>query len=404
MLAREHDPLFRGEPRYDGEALRKVTALAQRLERERHDTLSAREIEEIGAEVGLDPAFIRTAIAQVHTAARVPQRQEPRASRHALPAEESRTGPLVPVPLQVSVYWAVLAAILGDQNGAGFSAPFFYALAPLPVAFINGFASADKKLSKLAGAFLVAALALGMFATSPPHDNLLRMLASYLLIGAPLAAGAGWLGAAFRGKLFPRRQEPAPLSRGAVLELVFALERQLESQKQHRAFLSIGISGASEMKRGDSELAVEYSFGRFREWAETECARSGGMLLGAGADGMTYHFTQDAHALRAARRLQDGIAYFNGEHNRLAVPFRLRCGVSAGLVAVEPGAPLDRVPSPVIDRAVILQKSADPGDILVGGELASAGLQELGSLTGLPEAPGGEPAFSWRGAVRAVPA
>src|SRR5438094_10522081 len=50
------------ERRYDPVVLQKVTALAERLQSRQHETLTAREIESIGAEVGLAPAFVRQAL------------------------------------------------------------------------------------------------------------------------------------------------------------------------------------------------------------------------------------------------------------------------------------------------------------------------------------------------------
>jgi class 3 adenylate cyclase len=161
------------------------------------------------------------------------------------------------------------------------------------------------------------------------------------------------------------------------------------------------VAAASEMKRDESELAVEYSFIRFREWVEVEAARCGGRVQSAAGDGITCVFPDDASALRAARRLQAGIDAFNAEHNRLRTPFRLRCGVSAGLVAVDAGMPA--LHNPVVDRAAALQSRSAPGDIVVSGELASAALVELGSLSALPEPVHGEPAFSWQGRAALSP-
>lgn len=55
------------EPRYDAETLRKVAALAQRLQSDRQETLSVHEMEKIGAEVGLKPVFIRKALGRLTT-------------------------------------------------------------------------------------------------------------------------------------------------------------------------------------------------------------------------------------------------------------------------------------------------------------------------------------------------
>jgi len=158
------------------------------------------------------------------------------------------------------------------------------------------------------------------------------------------------------------------------------------------------------MKQGAPELAVEHSFGQFRLWAGEVVRACGGEVQSAAGDGLMAMFAADAGAVRAARRLQEDLPRFNAGQNRLALPFRLRCGISAGEVAIEEGMPLGHLHSAVIDRAASLQKRAEPGDILVSGELAAAGLTELGGLAPLPEPAGGQPVFSWRaGAMRALP-
>jgi len=128
--------------------------------------------------------------------------------------------------------------------------------------------------------------------------------------------------------------------------------------------------------------------------------RCGGQVQSAAGDGMMCLFETDAGAVRAARLLQVGLAQFNAGRNRLPMPFRLRCGVSAGEVAMEEGASIGYLDSPVIDRAAALQKSAEPGDIVVSGEVAGVALVELGGLAALPEPIQGQPAFSWKAGQR----
>jgi class 3 adenylate cyclase len=57
------------------------------------------------------------------------------------------------------------------------------------------------------------------------------------------------------------------------------------------------------------------------------------------------------------------MAAFNTKHNHLPTPFRIRCGVSSGTVAIVDGTPIGHLQSAVIDRAANLQKSAQPGGI-----------------------------------------
>lgn len=190
------------------------------------------------------------------------------------------------------------------------------------------------------------------------------------------------------------RPSNKPLSRADLLDALFTLQSALEGQKQHRAFLSVDVVGSAAMKAGEPDLAVEYSFGQLQRWIEDTVRGSGGELHSAAGDGVMCIFADDAAALRTARALQTGLPYFNRERNRLSRPFQIRCGASAGDVALDPGVPLGRLHSAVIDRAAQLQKSAAPGDIVVSSELAAAGLIELGALVPT-HAAGAEPAFSW---------
>jgi len=190
---------------------------------------------------------------------------------------------------------------------------------------------------------------------------------------------------------------PAELSREELLHLLFEIYRRLESQKKSAVFLSIDVVDSTPMKRAGTPLTAEYSFGQFQRWIDQVVQQCDGETYTPAGDGVMCRFGSDAEALRAARRLQQELARFNHEHNRLPQPFRIRCGVSAGEIAFEAGAPISDLRSVIIDRAAALQKRAPPGGILVSGEVAAAALMELGPLTPLAEPIGGEPAFEWRG-------
>ncbi|HTE20128.1 MAG TPA: adenylate/guanylate cyclase domain-containing protein, partial [Armatimonadota bacterium] len=228
---------------------------------------------------------------------------------------------------------------------------------------------------------------------------------AYFLIALPLAMGTAWLGANARERRTPPAATlPDETSRIALLESLFSLQHRLEAGKTRCAFLSVDVVGSFEMKQGASDLTAEYSFGQFRLWVEGVVRDCGGELQSAAGDGIMCLFRTDSGALRAARRLQEGLARFNAEQNRLQHPFRIRCGVNAGPVALEAGMPLGYLHSPVIDRAAALQKRAEPGDILVSEEVAPAALMELGSLARLPEAVAGGTVFSWRAGQGITPA
>jgi class 3 adenylate cyclase len=216
--------------------------------------------------------------------------------------------------------------------------------------------------------------------------------AAAFFLGLALYLGGGIL---LSGRAKSSKAQSPQLSRSSLLKMLFTLQRQLESQKQHRAFLSVDVVGSTEMKRSAPELAVEYSFTQFRSWVEEVIRTHGGVVQSAAGDGVMAMFPEDAAALRAALQLQQGLAQFNATQNHLPLPFRIRCGVSAGEVAIEEGVPLGHLQSPVIDLAAVLQKRAQPGEIIVSEEVAAL-LPEAGNLTRLAEPVDGETAFSWQ--------
>jgi hypothetical protein len=94
--------------------------------------------------------------------------------------------------------------------------------------------------------------------------------------------------------------------------------------------------------------------------------------------------------------LQEGVGRFNATANHLGVPFRLRCGAASGDVAIDEGATLGDLQSPVIDRAALLQKSAAPGQVRLSGEMTAAALIVLGQVQPASEPVAGEAAFAWQ--------
>jgi class 3 adenylate cyclase len=391
------------EPLYDAPTLRKVAALAGRLQNQKQETLTAREIEAIGAEAGLEPAFIRQALAQL-AVSQPPAVREKAALKELWPPVAIFGAPLV---------WGALSWLLRDSPGL---APLFFFILPAPLALLLGFLSGQKKVGFVAAAELLVVMELvTASAVLEVHINqdwndaqtreYLEEILVTLLYCTPLAGLVGLLGAALRGRYSPASSARQPVSRPALLNLLFTLQRQLEGQKQRRAFLSVDVVGSSEMKRTGPELSIEYSFGQYRAWVEELVRANGGEMQSAAGDGVMAIFSTDAGAVRTARHLQEELTGFNQTHNRLPLPFRIRCGISAGEVAMEEGTPLGHLQSSVIDRAAALQKRAAPGDIVVSSEVAGAALVELGNLAPLAEPIGGEPAFSWQAARRpdAVP-
>lgn len=331
-----------GEPRYDEDTLRRATALAQRLQSQSRDTYTAGEIERIGSEVGLDDRFIREALARL---------------MRPVTLRETRTADAHTLLTYSRAWWA-----------AGWAFPF-------AMTFVGGSADAGPGFMFFLGwaVYIAGGILLKGKATAALQKG--EEARRQALLPSPVAGN---------------------LSRQELLDLFFNLRGQLEGEKQHRAFLSVDVVGSSQLKHAGSELEVEYSFGQFHRWLEEIVRRCGGMVHSSAGDGFMAVFKEDQHAVAAARLLQEGMAGFNAHLNRLSQPFSIRCGLSSGPVAMSETARVGEVHSRIIDRAAILQKSADAGDILVGQEMAGAALAELGGLAVASEPVLGEKVFSWR--------
>ena len=391
------------EPRYDAATLKKVTSLAQRLQAEQRDTLTAREIESVGAEVGLDPAFIRSALAHLEAEQR----------RQGIPREGVETGELVAIGTG-SAIMAIAAFFLSNvpSDNGGLMA-FLWLIFPTAFPAFLGFITKRPKLGMVTGlSIILAQLIAGVILTATHGGGGEVTMAGlfYLCIGAPTAASLGWLGGWARQQLSrPAGQrvrqvaQPVEPSRRELLEAVMNLQRQLEGPKVHRVFLSVDVAGAAELKRGEGELAIEYSFTEFQHWVEEIAVAHGGQVLPSVTEGTLCVFADEAVAVRAARQLQETLRRFNESANRLSRQFRVRCGVAGGEVSAGSLSATTRPQTWLVDHAIALQRSADPGDIRVSQSAAGPALEVLGALSRAGDTVEGEPAYSWRGSAPAEP-
>lgn len=429
-------PSFESEPTpdieekavfYDKTTVDKIVALAGRLQDQHRESLTAQQIESIGGEVGLEPAFVRQAVAQIPP--------------HAPPAHGAgfkflRTAnPTLVACVVPAACLAFVALLLPGEEFASLRQT-----ALLTVAAIQGFLLNNQKQGFVAGimttavvrvaALMGAALQWGADAHLAASHNPMGTLASIIAAGSYVGV-AGLLGAIMRRPFLSEQQkqemaaqeqaqkarkqaeeaqkqaraaqqgqgQPAAgsenVTRAELLDALFALQSRLQEQMQHRAFLSIDVVGSSQHKRQSPALAVEYSFGQFRQWAEAVVAGQNGQIHSAAGDGLMAMFDNDVSACRAARALQTQIIAFNTQYNRLPEPIAIRCGISAGEVPVESGKPIGDLQSPIVDRAANRQKQAPPGAVALGAELTAPALTELGMLKPLPDAEG-ETLFCWQ--------
>jgi class 3 adenylate cyclase len=331
MLQEEETPQ---EQRYDAGTLRKVTALAQQLQARNQETLSAAEIQNIGAEVGLEPRFIQEALAQVSRSSLKPKARS-----------------------QLS------AGMWGGIRKAWWAAGW-----GIPMMVLMAF---PKNSDIGAGLFFL-------------------LIAAYFGIGILLGA---------RAKAAATEQAGLPtdsqgISRSELLGALSSIRDAVASRPpatQHDAVLSVDVDGFTGFRSGTLPGAAAASFDGYRWWISEVVHKYGGEFQRGPMFETAGVFHDETAAVRAAHEIQDGIAAFNQERNRLPQPFKLRCAVAGG--AGSEGSALQLA-------AEKLRNMAEPGDILVNTETAAEAVVELGGVCALPEEVNGERIFSWRAAHR----
>jgi class 3 adenylate cyclase len=145
------------------------------------------------------------------------------------------------------------------------------------------------------------------------------------------------------------------------------------------------------MKKENSELKVEYSFGQYQQWVKEIVESEGGKFQSAAGDGVMCVFDSDLSAIRAGQRLLQDLSRFNSMQNQCKTPFQIRCGVHAGDVALEEGGTIGSLQSPVLDYTAALQKHATPNSLAASGSLTEPALARIGQGTTNNEA-----VFLWK--------
>jgi hypothetical protein len=222
------------EPRYDAETLRKVTALAARLQSQKQETLTRGEMEAIGAEVGVDPTFVRQALQTVGAG-------QAKSIRQGAPTRQTLSiiatyicMPLVGVLLYLFPGYQgyVMTAALLLTTGVG---ALWDALIQKGV---------NRKVTMWwLGTACIAGLILVLGELSGANPTAMSLVTGFGVI--PLMICVGRL-LGISGWQFRRRNA---LSRATLLARLFELQRELEGQKQHCTFLSVDVVSSSAMKR-----------------------------------------------------------------------------------------------------------------------------------------------------------
>lgn len=250
----QHEPLQQ-EPRYDAETLRKVTALASELQARDQERLTAREIEEIGSEVGLEPQFIRQALRQV-----TPQKREvdPLLSRHWLRTLRKAWW---------ACGWALPLMLLMSMPRTDVAAGIFFSSW---------------------GIYAAVGIILGSLAKSPDEivqdDHRERR----------------------RGRSRNREEQGATVSRAELLNVLGGIRVAVEVRKPEQH----GVAALCLEALLEGEIP-RHTSNRFDRWSREVVERNGGELRPEDGLLATALFRDEASAVRAAGELAAGDAPFD---------------------------------------------------------------------------------------------
>ncbi|MBI3934334.1 MAG: protein kinase [Acidobacteria bacterium] len=162
-------------------------------------------------------------------------------------------------------------------------------------------------------------------------------------------------------------------SREHLLKQYRAIEKKLHSvQKRRCVLLNIDVVGSTKMKTGETPTAIAASFQAYEELLRRIFKRNKAWKQSWTPDGVLICFREREQAVHAAQQVLGALRQFNSAENRLRMPFRVRCGVSEGDLALFDDTNLSTFSDPVIDTAAHLQKEARANALCVSEEISSA--------------------------------
>ncbi|MBS1723366.1 MAG: adenylate/guanylate cyclase domain-containing protein [Armatimonadetes bacterium] len=241
----------------------------------------------------------------------------------------------------------------------------------------NAAVAKDSKAGALSGAvyggvtFLIMTLFTFLFHLLPnvnPHGPHPMGLLAWVVGGTFVGALANRVFALNRGKLGMR--DPGQ-ERQALLQQLQDIQEKLKSDERFVTFLSVDIVGSTRIKTESDPLTVEFTFTEYHKFVESVVERFGGKVHSTAGDGVTCVFESPQMGYAAGRALLSGLFEFNSYRNRLAKPIELRAGVHTGSAHVA-GQSLTNVNfAQVIDVAAHMQKSGEPGTLIVSETTAN---------------------------------
>ncbi|MEE8450228.1 MAG: guanylate cyclase, partial [Thermodesulfobacteriota bacterium] len=181
----------------------------------------------------------------------------------------------------------------------------------------------------------------------------------------------------------------------SLLSEISKARRLLETTKRYLAFLAVDVVKSSQMKEGEDEVAIGYSFMAYKKFVEPIMGKHSMWKQAWTPDGLMAAFHDMDQAVSAGQEILRRLEEFNQNHNQLKTPFSIRLGVHGGELYFDPSDKLEEVSDHVIDVAGHLQKEADTNALWTTLSDIEK-LEEKSRFRGIEKKVGGHSVYEWR--------
>jgi tRNA A-37 threonylcarbamoyl transferase component Bud32/class 3 adenylate cyclase len=185
-------------------------------------------------------------------------------------------------------------------------------------------------------------------------------------------------------------------SREELVRLMVEAKRELDAMSRDVAFLALDVVGSTNMKLGEDRAFIEHDFKEFKKMVDGVTARGRPLKSAWTPDGAMMCFDTLDQAVDAAQAMLKKLGEFNAGTRVMRTPFRVRCGVNAGLVQYDQATPMEEMSDHVIDVAGHMQKHSHPDTIFVAADLIRGSKKKRGFVRADTEVDGYDVSV-WRG-------
>ena len=184
-------------------------------------------------------------------------------------------------------------------------------------------------------------------------------------------------------------------ARDEQLKRYRAIGKALKAAKRKECtFLAVDVVGSTEMKVGEANTQIQASFQAYEEMLRKIFEQYGAWKDAWTPDGVMVCFLDHSLAVGAAQRILVSLKKFNEAENKMRKPFRVRCGLNEGEVAIYEDDRLEKIADHAIDVAGHMQKHGRPNTLWLPAEVFDT-LEDKAGFKIVDTVVDGHPVYEW---------